>query len=90
MKKILICAPTYNESKNIRKFCSEVLNLKHNLDLIIIDDNSPDGTSEIIKKLKFKYKNLILLKRLDMVLIYINHNSLNKDLANLLAKYRKQ
>ena len=63
MKKILICSPTYNESKNIRKFCSEVLNLNYKLDLIIIDDNSPDGTSKIIKKLKFKYKNLILLKR---------------------------
>jgi len=63
MKKILICAPTYNEAKNIKKFCKEILNLKYNFDLIIIDDNSPDGTSKIIKKLKSKYKNLFLLKR---------------------------
>ena len=46
MKKILICSPTYNEAKNIKKFCKEVLNLKYNFDLIIIDDNSPDGTSK--------------------------------------------
>ena len=63
MKKILICSPTYNEAKNIKKFCKEILNLKYNFDLIIIDDNSPDGTSKIIKKLKLKYKNLFLLKR---------------------------
>ena len=63
MKKILICSPTYNEAKNIKKLCKKILNLKYNFDLIIIDDNSPDGTSKIIKRLKLKYKNLFLLKR---------------------------
>ena len=63
MKKILICTPTYNEAKNIEKFCKEIFHLKFNFDLIIIDDNSPDGTSKIVKNLKLKYKNIILLKR---------------------------
>lgn len=63
MKNILICAPTYNESNNIEIFCKEVLKIKINIDLLIIDDNSPDGTSEKVKKLKLKYKNLYLLKR---------------------------
>ena len=43
MKKILVCSPTYNEADNIKIFCKEILNLKYNFDLIIIDDNSPDG-----------------------------------------------
>ena len=62
MKKILICTPTYNESENIEYFCKEVLKIK-NVDLIIIDDNSPDGTSEIVTELKKKYNRIFLLKR---------------------------
>ena len=63
MKKILICAPTYNESENIEIFCKKIFNINKNFHLLIIDDNSPDGTYRIIEKLKLKYKNLYLLKR---------------------------
>ena len=63
MKKILISIPTYNEVENIRKLCQKIFNLKINFDVIIIDDNSPDGTSEVVIKLKKKYKNLILKQR---------------------------
>ena len=62
MKKILICTPTYNESENIKNFCKQIYKIK-NIDLLVIDDNSPDGTSEIIMKLKKKYNRLFLLKR---------------------------
>ena len=63
MKKILICSPTYNEAENIKEFCKRIFKIKNKVDLLIIDDNSPDGTSNIIKKLKKKNKNLILIKR---------------------------
>ena len=63
MKKILVCTPTYNEAKNIEKFCSRIFKIKYKIDLLVIDDNSPDGTSLIIKKLKKKMKNLILIQR---------------------------
>ena len=63
MKKILICSPTYNESENIEIFCKKIFNINNNFHLLIIDDNSPDGTYKIIEKLKLKYKNLFLLKR---------------------------
>ena len=63
MKKILICAPTYNESENIEIFCKKIFNINKNFHLLIVDDNSPDGTYKIIEKLKLKYKNLYLLKR---------------------------
>ena len=63
MKKFLICSPTYNESGNIEIFCKKIFNTNNNFHLLIIDDNSPDGTYKIIEKLKLKYKNLFLLKR---------------------------
>ena len=62
MKKILVCVPTYNESENIEILCKKIFRIKK-VDLLIIDDNSPDGTYKIIEKLKLKYKNLFLLKR---------------------------
>ena len=63
MKKFLICSPTYNESDNIEILCKKVFKINNNFHLLIIDDNSPDGTYKIIEKLKLKYKNLFLLKR---------------------------
>ena len=63
MKKILVCSPTYNEADNIKIFCKKIFNINNNFHLLIIDDNSPDGTYKIIEKLKLKYKNLYLLKR---------------------------
>ncbi len=63
MKKILICSPTYNESENITELCKRIFKIKKKVDLLIIDDNSPDGTSDIVKKIKKKNKNLILIKR---------------------------
>ena len=62
MKKILVCVPTYNESENIKILCKKIFRIKK-VDLLIIDDNSPDGTYKIIEKLKLKCKNLYLLKR---------------------------
>ena len=63
MKKILICCPTYNESDNIEILCKKIFKINNNFHLLIIDDNSPDGTYKIVEKLKLKYKNLYLLKR---------------------------
>ena len=63
MKKIIICVPTYNEAGNIEIFCREIFKINKKFDLLIIDDNSNDGTLEIIEKLKLKFKNLTLVKR---------------------------
>jgi len=48
--KVLIIIPTYNESENIRKIIEQILNF--NFNLLVIDDNSPDGTGEIAERLK--------------------------------------
>ena len=63
MKKILVCIPTYNEKENIEILCKKIFSLKKNINLLIVDDNSPDKTYEIVEKLKFKYKNLFLIRR---------------------------
>ena len=49
MKKILACVPTFNESGNIKILCKKILRIKK-IDLLIIDDNSPDSTWAIVEK----------------------------------------
>lgn len=55
MKKALILIPTYNEAENIVKLINEIFSLKLNdasIDILVIDDNSSDGTSKLVKELK--------------------------------------
>ena len=64
--KVVIIIPTYNEAENIKRFIEAVQETSkkfshHETHLLVVDDNSPDGTGEIVKKLKNKYKNLHLL-----------------------------
>ncbi len=54
MKKTLIVIPTYNEAENIIKLINEIVSLKIDdirLDILVIDDNSKDGTSKMVKDL---------------------------------------
>ena len=51
MNKILVIIPTYNESENIRNIIDMIEGLKADLDFLIIDDNSPDKTYDIVKSL---------------------------------------
>ena len=48
----LIIIPTYNESENIELIISKILLLNDSNDILIVDDNSPDGTSNIVSDLK--------------------------------------
>ncbi len=59
----LIVTPTYNESKNIESLITALNKLDPNYHILVIDDNSPDGTAGIVKRLKKKYKNLYLAER---------------------------
>ncbi len=58
--KILVISPTYNEKKNIKRLVDMVLGDNPDFDLLIVDDNSPDKTSEKVKELQGDYKNLYL------------------------------
>ena len=64
-KKLLIFTATYNEKNNIKIFLNNFIKLSLNADLLIIDDNSPDKTSEVIKQYQKKTKilNLLLEKK---------------------------
>ena len=62
-KKILVFTATYNELENIHELISSIKNQSLNPHLLIIDDNSPDGTSNIIEEAQIKFKNIFLIKR---------------------------
>ncbi len=48
--KILVVIPTYNESENIVPLIKEVLSSFDKLDVLVVDDNSPDGTADLVKR----------------------------------------
>ena len=62
-KKTLIFTATYNEFENIQNFITAVHNHNPKFDILIIDDNSPDKTYELIEGLKKKISNIFLIKR---------------------------
>ncbi len=62
-KKIVACLPTYNEARNITDIISSILALMPHLSILVIDDNSPDGTGLIVDALSRKDNRIILLKR---------------------------
>ena len=45
----VVIIPTYNEQENIAAIIEAVLSLPHQFDVLVIDDNSPDGTASIVK-----------------------------------------
>jgi len=60
--KILIISPTYNEIENIQLFIDSVYDFG-DLSLLIVDDNSPDGTADVVKSNLKKNKRLHLISR---------------------------
>ncbi len=64
MNDTLVIIPTYNEQDNIVSMIEKVFSLEQGFDLLIIDDNSPDGTADLVKNLQKKYtENLHLIQR---------------------------
>jgi len=61
--KTLVISPTYNESKNIADLIEHVFSQDKNYHLLIIDDNSPDGTADIVEDFQKENNNLHLEKR---------------------------
>jgi dolichol-phosphate mannosyltransferase len=62
-----ITIPTYNEKENIQKLLEKIYGefKKNNIkgEVIVVDDNSPDGTGEIVENLKKKYRTLQCVHR---------------------------
>ena len=51
----LVLIPTYNEKENIENIIRAVFNLPESFDILVIDDNSPDGTAAIVKELQKEF-----------------------------------
>ena len=51
----LVIIPTYNERENIEKMVRKVFGLNRAFDLLIVDDGSPDGTADIVKRLMIEF-----------------------------------
>lgn len=64
LKRILVIIPTYNESENILNLIPEVLKYtssEYQWNVLVVDDNSPDGTAAMVESLKSD--NVYLIKR---------------------------
>jgi len=60
----IIIIPTYNESENIERMSRKVFSLPRDFHILVVDDNSPDGTASIVKQLQTEYPDkLFLLER---------------------------
>ena len=55
MSKNLVIIPTYNEKENVEKMIRKVFSLKTPFQLLIVEDNSPDGTAKIVKTLQKEF-----------------------------------
>ncbi len=58
----LVIIPTYNEKENIEKIIRKVFSLAHTFHVLIVEDNSPDGTANIVKKLISEFPNQLFIE----------------------------
>lgn len=64
MRDKLVVIPTYNEKENIEKMVRVVLALGGGFDILIVDDGSPDGTADIVKRLQGEFpERLFIIER---------------------------
>jgi dolichol-phosphate mannosyltransferase len=61
--KALVVIPTYNESENILRLIGEVLRQDPGIDILIVDDNSPDGTAGLVKTMMATQPRVHLIER---------------------------
>ena len=62
MSDSLVITPTYNEKENIEKIIRKVFSLPKEFDILIVEDNSPDGTADIVKRLMQEFPNRLFIK----------------------------
>lgn len=64
MAKAIVIIPTYNESENIKKLIPDIIKKTDGgIDILIVDDNSPDKTSDIVREFQKEYPNIFLMTR---------------------------
>jgi Glycosyltransferases involved in cell wall biogenesis len=63
MKRSLVIIPTYNEADNVLKIIPEVLAQDEGFHVLVVDDNSPDGTANLVKEMQKNNPRIHLLER---------------------------
>ena len=63
MSDVLVIIPTYNEKENIEAIIKTVFGQEKEFHILVVDDNSPDGTSTIVEKLILKFPNKLFLAK---------------------------
>lgn len=61
--EIGVILPTYCEAANIESLIGDIENLDLDLRVLVIDDSSPDGTADVVRKLQSRYGNILLFVR---------------------------
>ena len=59
----IVVIPTYKEKENIGEIIKAISSLPVKFDILVIDDNSPDGTADIVRELQPEFKNVHLIER---------------------------
>ncbi|MBP5241610.1 MAG: polyprenol monophosphomannose synthase, partial [Bacteroidales bacterium] len=62
MADSLVIIPTYNEKENIENIIRKVFSLEKEFDILIVEDNSPDGTADIVKRLMQEFPERLFIK----------------------------
>ena len=62
MSENLVIIPTYNEKENIENIINTVFSLDKKFDVLIVEDNSPDGTANIVKSLMKKFPERLFIE----------------------------
>jgi dolichol-phosphate mannosyltransferase len=63
MNRALVCIPTYNEADNLEPITQAVLKAEPRVDILVVDDNSPDGTGKLADALAAKEPRIRVLHR---------------------------
>ena len=63
LKKTIIVIPTYNERENISRIIPEVLAVDSSVEVLVVDDNSPDGTGGIVADMAENTARVHVLQR---------------------------
>ncbi len=61
--KLLIVIPTYNERPNIERLLARLINMRTDIQALVVDDGSPDGTASVVKKMAERESRIHLLER---------------------------
>jgi len=65
MNQTLVIVPTYNERENLPRIAQKLLSLPVGVDMLVVDDNSPDGTGKIADELAAKHPQIHVLHRME-------------------------